>query len=397
VQRIYSLKGKVQHYSWGGYQFIPQLLNINNEKNIPFAEYWLGAHPIFSSTINHAGKEIPLDEFIEQNKELVLGSSTLNEYGGLPFLLKVLDVRQMLSIQVHPSKKEAAIGYANENIAGVPLTSPQRNYKDDNHKPEAMVALSDFYLLHGFKPEPALKNILSQTTELNFLQDVYHNEGYKGLYQHVMLLQQEEVNNKLQKLAERILPLYNNGSLKKESEDFWAARAILSFCKNDHYDKGIFSIYFFNLLHLKKGEGVYQQEGMPHAYLEGQNMEIMANSDNVLRGGLTDKHIDIPELMKHTNFEATVPNILCVNNDYSYSTPAREFIIYKYELANSENAIETRGPEVIFCVDGHIVLKASGEKLLLSKGEAAFLIANVHVEVQSAGDSVFFRAAVPGV
>ena len=397
MQRIYSLKGKVQHYSWGGYQFIPQLLNINNVNEEPFAEYWLGAHPIFSSTINNEGKELPLNEFIEQNREFVLGNNVAKEFGVLPFLFKVLDVRQMLSIQVHPSKLEAAKGFEKENVAGVPLNAAHRNYKDDNHKPEAMVALSDFYLLHGFKPETALKNILSQIAELNFLQDVYNKEGYKGLYQQVMSMQQEEVNNKLQTLAERILPLYNNGVLKKDEEDFWAARAITSFCKDGHYDKGIFSIYLFNLVHLKKGEGIYQQEGMPHAYLEGQNMEIMANSDNVLRGGLTDKHIDIPELMKHTSFEATIPKILKVNNDHSYSTPAREFILYKYELDNAEDQIATKGPEVLFCSEGSIVLMAGAEKLLLSKGEAAFLIANVKVEIQSPGNSAFFRAAVPGV
>jgi mannose-6-phosphate isomerase len=150
-------------------------------------------------------------------------------------------------------------------------------------------------------------------------------------------------------------------------------------------------------VHLKKGEAIYQHEGMPHAYLEGQNMEIMANSDNVLRGGLTDKHIDIPELLKHTSFEATIPNILKINNDHSYSTPAREFILYKYELDNAEVQIATKGPEVVFCTEGSIVLMAGAEKLLLSKGEAAFLIANVKVEIRSAGNSAFFRAAVPGV
>ncbi len=397
MQRIYSLKGKVQHYSWGGLEFIPHLLQTENGQNIPFAEYWLGAHPAFSSTINFKRKELLLIDFIDQNRELILGTDVAREFGALPFLFKVLDVRQMLSIQVHPSKTEAVKGFEKENVAGVSLSAPNRNYKDENHKPEAMVALDDFYLLHGFKPEKELLAILNKVTELSFLQPVFEAGGYKGLYQHVMGMNQEEVNKKLQALAERISPLYENGELQKMDEDFWAARAIKSFCKNGQYDKGIFSIYLFNLVHLKKGEGIYQPEGMPHAYLEGQNIELMANSDNVLRGGLTDKHVDVIELMKHTRFEATLPNILQATDEGLYQTTAKEFCLYKYEDDFTANKVTTDGPEIIFCLHGRLVLQMEKDSLSFSKGEAAFVFANTELKIERDNNSVIFRAAVPAV
>ncbi len=397
MQRIYLLKGKVQHYSWGGYKYITGLLQIENDENIPFAEYWLGAHPAFSSTINYKGKDIALVEFIEQNKEFVLGDKIHYEFNVLPFLFKVLDVRQMLSIQVHPSKKEAAKGFGKENAEGISLTATNRNYKDENHKPEEMVAIGDFYLLHGFKPENELLTILNEVAELNFLVKVFENGDYKNLYQHVMIMNQDEVNKKLQTLADRILPLYETGELQKDNEDFWAARAIKSFRRNGQYDKGIFSIYLFNLLHLKKGEAVFQPEGMPHAYLEGQNIELMANSDNVLRGGLTDKHIDVDELMKHTRFEATVPDILHATTEGLYQTAAEEFELYKYEGGFAEIEITTGGPEIILCLNGSLVLQMEKDTLSLLKGEAAFVVANTQLKMGTDKNSVVFRAAVPAV
>src|SRR5919112_2494898 len=153
---IYFLKGKVQHYSWGGFQFIPQLLQINNEEQKPCAEYWLGAHPGQPSTVIVNNKEFSLNTFIEECKEDVLGATVAKRFETLPYLFKVLDVRQMLSIQVHPNKEWAKKSFESENERGIPLSAPHRNYKDTNHKPELMVALSDFWLLHGFKPAEQL-------------------------------------------------------------------------------------------------------------------------------------------------------------------------------------------------------------------------------------------------
>ncbi|MFN2439946.1 MAG: mannose-6-phosphate isomerase, class I, partial [Chitinophagaceae bacterium] len=172
MQTIYKLQGKIQHYSWGGYHFIPQLLNIENKEHLPFAEYWLGAHPNHPSKLQANGASIALNDFIS-NKNIQ----------PLPYLLKVLDVRQMLSIQVHPNKANAKAGFENEDKLNIPMTAAHRNYKDDNHKPELLVALSDFWLLHGFKPSEDLHHTLKETTELNFLFPFFENADYQGLYE----------------------------------------------------------------------------------------------------------------------------------------------------------------------------------------------------------------------
>jgi mannose-6-phosphate isomerase len=164
-KRIFKLKGVVQHYSWGGYEFIPHLLGLENSQHKPFAEYWMGAHQNHPA---HIEGKVALNNFIAQNGEEVLGTRVNKKFGSLPYLLKVLDVRQMLSIQVHPSKQAAEISFEHENQENIPVHAPHRNYKDQNHKPELMVALSDFWLLHGFKSKERLVNILAAKKSWNF-------------------------------------------------------------------------------------------------------------------------------------------------------------------------------------------------------------------------------------
>ena len=394
-QKITPVQGVVQHYSWGGYEFIPQLLGIENKEQKPFAEYWLGAHPNHPARLNvNQG----LVQLIGADAERILGKKVTEKFGSLPYLLKVLDVRQMLSIQVHPSVASAIKGYKEENEKGIALTAAHRNYKDQNHKPELMVALGDFWLLHGFKEENKLAAILKAVPELNFLQNTFQQKGYLGLYEKVMSMPQNEVNAILDPLIKRIVPLYENGQLHKNQEDFWAARAALTFCKNDDYDRGIFSVYFFNLLHLKKGEGIFQPAGMPHAYLEGQNVEIMANSDNVLRAGLTDKHIDVPELMKHVRFEATHPKVLTPDTlpEKVFFTPAEEFELHEYQLqTGQEVTIESRTGEMWILLEGQINLGADVQGLQLEKGRALFVEADKKVSVTAVKPSILFRATVP--
>jgi mannose-6-phosphate isomerase len=396
---VYLLKGKVQHYAWGGYDFIPSLLQVANTSHQPYAEYWLGAHPLHSATVETGEQSVPLVQLIQEQPAEMLGQSVEQQFGSLPYLLKVLDVRQMLSIQVHPDKTSAATAFEAENRSGVAIDAFNRNYKDDNHKPELMVALSDFWLLHGFKPEDRLQEVLSSEPDFDFLLETFEQQGYEGLYKKVMTMEQEEVNAVLKPVVSRILPLYRNGELQKKHEDFWAARAVETFCKGDDYDRGIFSIYFFNLLHLQKGEGIYQPAGMPHAYLEGQNVEIMANSDNVLRAGLTDKHIDITELMKHVRFEATNPKVLRPSLNEAetvYKSPAAEFELSRYQLKKgAAQQWQTTGPEILLLLNGRLEITAGGTHLPLQKGEAAFAVANATVVCMPMEESVVFRAAVP--
>ncbi|MEI6946823.1 mannose-6-phosphate isomerase, class I [Paraflavisolibacter sp. H34] len=400
-QKIFPLEGQVQPYNWGGFTFIPQLLGKEENGRQPSAEYWLGAHPNYPGFVQAGDVRLSLDRFISLNPEEVLGQDVARTFGALPFLLKVLDVRQMLSIQVHPSKAAAAAAFADEDKAGIPVSAPHRNYKDRNHKPELMVALGDFWLLHGFKAETALLQTLSEVPEFQCLAEAFQNGSYRGLYEKVMLLEPSEVDRMLSPLVARIRPLYARGVLPKSSADFWAARAVETFCQKGQYDRGIFSIYFFNLLHLRRGEGIYQPAGMPHAYLEGQNVEIMANSDNVLRAGLTDKHIDVPELLKHTRFEATLPSVLGsaagTERETCFQTEAAEFELRQYRLAAGEELqLQAGSSEILLALWGSLSVQAGSAQRPLGRGASLFLAAGTPYTVTAGAASELFRATVPG-
>jgi mannose-6-phosphate isomerase len=382
---IYRLKGTVKHYDWGGFSFIPSLLNTENKENKPFAEYWMGVHPLGISMVELPGGE----------------TKKLTEYANdLPYLFKVLDVKEMLSIQVHPSKSSAEKEFERENQEGIPSDSPKRSYKDNNHKPELMAALGDFWLLHGFKPEKELIQILRHVSELNELLPVYKQSGYAGLYKHVMEMPQAEVDRILQPLLNTIIPEYNSGVLDKKEEHFWAARAALTFANGVHIDRGIFSVYFFNLVYLKKGEGVFQDAGIPHAYLEGHNIEIMANSDNVLRGGLTTKYIDVKELLKHVRCEAVVPAILqsekVADHLFLYKTPVSDFQLNVLELGQNEavtaSALST---EILLITEGTVMVENGGIELKAGQPVAVILPGTSYTVTGFSPKSTVFKASIP--
>jgi mannose-6-phosphate isomerase len=401
--KIFRLNGVIQHYAWGGKEFIPSLLQLSNAEGKPYAEYWMGGHDNAPAEIYMPdGKKEKLNELISREPTNIIGEKVFQKFGRLPYLLKILDVKDMLSIQVHPDKQSAQKAFEAENKQGLPLNGPNRNYKDPNHKPELMFALGDFWLLHGFKPKEKLSNILHNTPELQSLLEIFNSNGYKSLYQRVMEMPQSEVNFILQPLLDRILPLYKQNSLNKDQEDFWAARAALTYNSDDKIDRGIFSIYFFNLVHCKRGEAVFQDAGVPHAYLEGQNVEIMSNSDNVLRGGLTPKHIDVPELMKHIKFEGITPNILKGKKrngaEVVYETPAPDFELSRFQLENGQSAFFTSAAaDILFIEKGVLKLNTEQHSLELGSGEAAIVFNNTDVQLSSEGPASVFRASVPVV
>jgi len=209
----------------------------------------------------------------------------------------------------------------------------------------------------------------------------------------------QTVNEILQPVLDRIIPIYQNDQLKKEDENFWAARAALTFNGPGKIDRGIFSLYFFNLLNLKPGEGIFQDAGVPHAYLEGQNVEIMANSDNVLRGGLTNKHIDVKELMKNAKFEETVPGILHPQKtswEELYKTAAPDFKLSRFELKRDfAAAFDSVTGEIILMIEGNILISSQTDQFELHKGEAAFIISHQKINLKAFSDSDLFRATVP--
>ncbi|HSU28081.1 MAG TPA: mannose-6-phosphate isomerase, class I [Chitinophagaceae bacterium] len=398
---IFRLKGSIKHYDWGGKNFLPSLLHVTNPASLPFAEYWLGTHPHDTCMIQLPGGEVRLlRDFMKECASDEQGAHPIKSQ--LSYLIKILDVKDMLSIQVHPSKKAAEREFARENVEGVPLGSSRRNYKDDNHKPELMVALGDFWLLHGFKPPGQLRKILTATPELTSLLPIFDHSGYEGLYAGVMKLSQTEVNQMLQPLADRIQKLYSEEKPDPAREDYWAARAAAMYSGKQGVDRGIFSIYFFNLVQLKKGEGIFQDAGLPHAYLEGQNVEIMASSDNVLRGGLTNKHIDVNELLKHVSCEATEVKILKGvpegEGKKVYQTSAPDFELHVFEInAGSSVNFRPTTTEILLLTEGSAKAEETNNSITMGQGDpAAILFKGTDVKITAFQDTKIFRATLPG-
>lgn len=396
--KIFKIKGVVQNYAWGGVDFIPQLLGFKNDSKKPYAEYWLGAHPSAAAEILTANESSNLQNFIQQNPTEVLGKEVFSTFHELPYLFKVLDVKDMLSIQVHPSKTEAIKGFEAEEAAGIDIKAANRNYKDKNHKPEVMVALSDFWLLHGFKNEQLVARTLEDVPELNILLPIFKNEGYRSLYQYLMEMDQELVDTMLSSLVKRELRKKKNNELYKSMPGWWVAKLYEGGFNEKNIDRGIFSIYLFNIVYLKKGEAIFQGAGIPHAYLEGQNVELMANSDNVLRGGLTPKHIDVPELLKHTLFEPIEPKPIAVEqifNEKFYPCPIADFGISAIELNAGENySALTTSLEILLVIEGTILVKQN-ESLIIKKGEALAVVANQEYGITATTKTILYKAFVP--
>lgn len=393
---LFKIKGATQSYAWGGYEYISQLIGVENDG--PFAELWLGAHPQAPSTGLLENDRLPLDELIASAPELLLGSRANKTFGRLPFLLKVLDARDMLSIQVHPSKKQAEEGFARENAAGVPLDSPHRSYKDDNHKPEVHVALTDFWMLHGFRPTAEIAYVLADVPEFKPLSPVFSNGGLEGLYRFVMTMPQHRVDELLNPLLVR---LQEQPPRDKNSPDHWALQAAAIYSlPQDHRDRGIFSIYFLNLLHLKSGEGTFQDAGVPHAYLSGVTVELMANSDNVLRGGLTPKRIDVEELLKTVVYVGGKPRVLAGReNDLErvFETTAPDFQLSEIRLHRGQlwESEESAGPSIFLMMEGEAKARSGSVVLACRRGEAFFAAAEAPITLSSATTARVFRATLP--
>lgn len=396
-ERIFKLKGVVQHYAWGGSTFIPELLGLVPDLSKPSAEYWMGAHSSAPSQVFVTDTWRKLNEIISSDPSDALLPTVVEKFGELPYLFKVLDVKDMLSIQVHPTKENAEKGYDAENQAGIPLDAPHRNYKDRNHKPEVMVALSDFWLLHGFKSKQELEDTLQNTQELTVLLPLFKKEGIKGLYQFVMEMDQVDVDNLLAPLIKRSLLYRKEGSISKSNPCWWTAKLYEDIGVPEHIDRGIFSIFFFNIVQVHPGEAVFQKAGVPHAYLEGQNIELMANSDNVLRGGLTPKHVDVPELMKHTLFEEVIPQVMkgvpVLPGEINYPCPVPDFGLSKISLEKGmEFQSETYSLEIFIVTEGSLLLS---QKMVLKKGECAAILAKTKYTLLAPGHATVFKAFVP--
>ncbi|SEW09674.1 mannose-6-phosphate isomerase [[Haemophilus] ducreyi] len=295
---IFQLKGKFQHYPWGGRYFIPHFLKLTEVVDQPYAEYWLGAHPAASATIKFGEQWLSLADVIKQAPEL-LGERSRQQFGdNLPYLLKILDIKQPLSIQLHPNKAQAEYGFNQENRQGIPLEDVRRIYKDRNHKPEMMIALSDFWLLHGFKSITAIQACLAKYPSTSALAKSLVEKSLAVVYAEIMHADQAQLASWIRPIIEQRREDYLADKLKLSDPDYWLLYMTDDLAADAPLDAGLMCFYLFNIVHLKKGEGIYQAANLPHAYLRGQSIELMANSDNVIRGGLTTKWVDIPALLQ---------------------------------------------------------------------------------------------------
>jgi len=396
MQKAYKLQGKHRHYDWGGQQFIPSLMGIDNSAQKPFAEYWMGSHSSAVSEVMTKEGRMPLDQMIQNDASTLLGLKTHSEFGMLPYLFKILDVAKMLSIQAHPDKKNAIIGFEKEQAAGISLDAVNRNYKDQNHKPEVMVALSDFWLLHGFLAPELLEQRLQSFSYFHPLQAHYRGVDYEGLYRFFMQLSSEDADRILKPLMMDAVASVKSGSIDKTHPHWWANQYYNEEVPDQNIDKGIFSIYILNIVHLSKYEGIFQGAGLLHAYLEGQNMELMANSDNVLRGGLTSKHVDVNELMQQVQFKPTYPSILKgqKRNDFEteYACPVPDFGITKITIPKGGSyTMNSHSLEILLVTEGELQV----EELSVKAGEAVMLPAGQGISLKAITPSVLFKSYVP--
>ena len=398
MNTAYKLHGIHRHYEWGGKTFIPQLMQLENVHGTPFAEYWMGAHPSAPALMETAEGKVPLDQIIQGNQIQYLGARTAKRFGSLPYLFKILDVEKMLSIQVHPSKENAEKGFQKENLAGVPIDASHRNYKDQNHKPEVMVALSDFWLLHGFMPENELQERLASITPLQVLLPVFGRDDYASLYCYIMGLDQAAADAILKPLLQIAVQEVASGKMDKSHPHWWASKYYGGIVPTSNIDKGILSIYILNIVNVPKYHGIFQGAGLLHAYLEGQNIELMASSDNVLRGGLTSKHIDIEELLQHVHFEPTQPSILTGDsihvNELHFPCPVPDFGLTKIQLSTGETYTnETNSFEMFLVMQGAVKLNG----IDLQSGELVGVVAGSTYQILQVGleQAVLFKSFVP--
>ncbi|MFZ5927855.1 MAG: mannose-6-phosphate isomerase, class I [Acidobacteriota bacterium] len=406
--RLARLQPAVQHYEWGGTEALPALLGVDNPDKRPFAELWFGAHPKAPSMAETPRGRVPLDAMIAQDPQAWLGEAVIRRFGpSLPFLLKVLDARKMLSIQVHPAREQARQGFERENAMGIPVHAPHRNYRDRNHKPEVHAAQSEFWMLHGFRPLEEIAAWLDVTPEACAVMPDFHRrlrEAGAGrqpraallreLYTHFMHLPQERADELLDALLARI---ERAAPWPPDAPEHWALRAAREFpLPGGRRDRGIFSIFLLNLVQLEPGQGTFQPAGVLHAYLQGTTVELMANSDNVLRGGLTPKHVDVAELLRVVRFDDSPCQVLMgepeADGERVYRTAAEDFELSCFELAGQAAAREARGPEILLATEGAASVSADGAGMGLTRGQAVFLGAGVRYELSAKGRAVVWRA-----
>ena len=399
MRDILFLKNEIQPYPWGSKTAIPQLLGRPNPDDLPQAELWMGAHPKAPSVVQTPEGGVPLDELIERCPDDILGPrvSTVFEHK-LPFLFKVLAAAEPLSIQAHPDASMARDGFARETRSGLPLNAPERNYRDPNPKPECVCALTPFWALHGFRPPAQILDHLRMLcprelkTEIGAFAERCNTEGLRRLFAALLaldpLLRRRTIAAAVSK-AEK---------LNAESLDW-----IPSLARRYPDDIGALAPALMNTLRLDPGQALYLTAGVLHAYLGGTAIELMANSDNVVRGGLTSKHIDIPELFKVVSFDAHEVRLVRtearIQTETTYVTPAVEFALSAIHLSPGDRHVSgaDRNVEILLCIDGKadlLEMGPGGKTLEIPRGKSVLVPAAARAYCLT-GSARLYKATVP--
>ncbi|GIB53116.1 phosphomannose isomerase [Vibrio cholerae] len=379
---LLKLENTIQNYAWGSKTALQALFGIENAEQQPQAEIWMGAHPNGCSRVQCADGAYLLSELIERNKPDILSPRIAEQFGELPYLFKVLAAGNALSIQVHPSKAEAELGFAKEEAQGIERGHPQRNYRDANHKPELVYALTPYQAMNGFRSFAEIIAFFEQVMAKQYIPKVSSllahfcanqtSSGLEAFFVGILSLQGDEK----QQALDALLTYAHQQVLNQDNCVEFAL--ILELAQTYPCDIGLFAPIILNVITLQPGEAMYLDARTPHAYLKGVGLEVMANSDNVLRAGLTAKHIDVAELARCTLFAEKPKETLLLQpvvegNKQSYLVPVPDFAFDCFVKAEAER-IQVESAEIVFAIDADTtVAHPSGKSLLLKKGESAFV------------------------
>lgn len=371
------LTGRLRHYPWGSRELIAGLRGMP-ESDRPEAEVWFGAHPAASATVG----ETELVELIQRDPAYHLGERVMAKFGSnLPFLLKILAAAEPLSLQAHPSLDQAREGFARENAEGIDIAAGDRNYKDDNHKPELIVALTEFEAMAGFRPLPktlALFQALGSAEVDRYVGMLNCDEESESADLRVLFttwitipsasrtkLIDDIVTSAVLALAQQDLPEWMREELSN----------VVALHQRYPYDVGVLGALLLNKFTLQPGEGLYLDAGQLHAYVRGMGVEIMANSDNVLRGGLTSKHVDVPELVRVLTFSSlddprVEPTVTGART--SFPTPVDEFQLESWKVSDAESLVHD-GPAIVLVTAGSVSLTCADQTLQVAAGDAVWI------------------------
>jgi mannose-6-phosphate isomerase len=400
MNKIGLLENDVQNYVWGSRAAIADLLGRPSPSSEPEAELWMGAHPKAPSRVQIDGVWTPLPDVIARDPAGVLGKRVAGRFGGkLPFLFKVLAAAEPLSIQAHPDLAQARQGFARENERGVRLEAPDRNYRDDNHKPEIICALTPFWGLNGFRSVGDILDTFDIVGPAELAPEIKRLAAHpseQGLREFFTAIMTMDVARKRRAVAEAVARAATGASGDPVCE--WMQRL------QGRYpgDIGVLSPMLLNLVELEPGQAMFLHARRLHAYLDGTGVELMANSDNVLRGGLTPKHVDVPELLRVLRFDETAIDVLTPEprapGERVYRTDVDEFRLSVIEVdeRTSYASAEERSVEIAMCTKGSARIAAveSGETVTVSRGMSFLVPASVR-RYRIEGTATLYRASVP--